>query len=54
MVYTYFTTLFAFVIYDAYSRVLVKGEEKRNKVHAMKAYRGSTCKAPLILNLGTR
>jgi hypothetical protein len=52
----YFTTLFAFILYDAYSRVLVKGEEKRSKatVHAMKAYGGSTCKAPLILNLGTR
>jgi len=52
----YFTTLFAFILHDAYSRVLAKGEEKRSKVtvHAMKACRGSTCKAPLILNLGTR
>jgi hypothetical protein len=52
----YFTMLSAAILFDAYSRVLVNGEEKRIRVslHAMKAYRGSTCKAPLNLNLGTR
>jgi hypothetical protein len=52
----YFTTLSASTLYDAYSRVLVNGEEKRSKVsvHAMKAYRVSICIAVLILNLGIR